>query len=63
MPIRKGGGVVAIGIRNICSGQLENRWGKNILKGVLGHGIGAREVGFSDLRANQTRWSKETVRL
>lgn len=47
LPIGKGGRFVAIGTRNICSSQLENREGKIFLKGPLAYGVGAREVGFS----------------
>lgn len=52
IPIRKGGRLVAIATRNICSSQLENRWGKIFLKGLLAHEISVRELGFSkeDLR-------------
>lgn len=58
MPIRKGGRLVAIGARNICSSQLENRWGEIFLKGPLAHEIGARKVGFPKKTggADQTRW-------
>lgn len=45
--IRKGGRLVAIGTRNICPSQRENRWGEIFLKGPLAHEIGARKVGFS----------------
>lgn len=52
IPIRKGGRLVAIATRNICCSQLENRWGKIFLKGLLAHEISVRELGFSkeDLR-------------
>lgn len=65
IPIRKGGRFVAIGTRNICSGQLGNRWGEIFLKGPSAHEIGAREIGFSkeDLRADWTLRPERTVRL
>lgn len=44
--IRKGGRLVAIGTRNICSTQLENGWEEIFLKGPLAHEMGARKVGF-----------------
>lgn len=52
IPIRKGGRLVAIATRNICSSQLESRWGKIFLKGLFAHEISVRELGFSkeDLR-------------
>lgn len=46
-PVRKGGRLVTIGTRNICSSHPENRWWKIFLKGPIAHEIGAREIGFS----------------
>lgn len=61
LPIRKGGRLVAIGTRSICSSQLENREGKIFLKGPLAHAVGARKALVSALSSCQPRTESRDV--